>query len=344
MLAYPVGTAQILADKVSQDMTVFVKRHVLSAMSIGPELNWRDMFVLSQILRYPEGLIPAEISANTRMDPATVLRANLKLQKHGYITIIEQAFDARSNLVQFTPKGATLLQLMFKIYLEKQEVVFERYLSRLDVEDIRDIFTTCLDVQADAEKFASLLTSGKIRRDDRTSYSRVVLNDSFEAFSKFPEFILQVYCRRISSDYMTFLKSHAMSSMSHKTLRKSREMLTLISLDYLGSPTTSMDVARLMRFDPATTTRAASILTNEAFILPSAGHKSDDRKKPLVLSEKGIEAVAEYKNLMASKAEHAKSLLDLDGSYDEVKKQLGTLSFLANRTEILASLKPGQLT
>jgi DNA-binding MarR family transcriptional regulator len=121
-------------------------------------------------------------------------------------------------------------------------------------------------------------------------------------------------------------------------------MLTLISLDYLGSPTTSMDVARLMRFDPATTTRAASILTNEAFILPSSGHKSDDRKKPLVLSEKGIEAVVEYKNLMASKAEHAKSLLDLDGSYDEVIKQLGTLSFLANRTEILASLKLGQLT
>jgi len=343
MQAYPVGTAQILADKMSQNMIDFVKRHVFSNMPLDPKLNWRDIFVLSQILRYPEGLTPAEVSANTRMDPATILRANEKLQQFGYITILEQAFDARSNLIQYTPEGAALLQLMFKTYLEQQDIVFEKVLPRLEIDDIREIFESCLDVQADAEKLASLQTSGKIRREDRTSYSRAVLHESFEAFSKFPEFILQVYCRRISSDYMTFLKSHAISKMPDKTLRKSRELLTLVSLDYLDYDATSMDVARLTRFDPATTSRAVAILSAEKFITPAPGFKADDRKKPLVLTEKGLKAVEEYKHLMSTAYEFAKSQLGLDRSPAEIKKQLRTLALLDNRSKILAKIKPGTL-
>ena len=68
MAAYPIGAAQILADKVVQDMAVFVKRHVFTALTDNPGLNWRDIFVLSRdFLRYAEGLSPAEISGNTRL-------------------------------------------------------------------------------------------------------------------------------------------------------------------------------------------------------------------------------------------------------------------------------------
>lgn len=343
MLVYPVGAAQILADKVSQDMTVFVKRHVISNMPVRHKLNWRDIFVLSQTLRYPEGLTPADISANTRLDPATVLRANEKLRKIKYITILEQAFDARSNLVQFTPEGAAFLQQLFQVYLGKQTLVFDRFIPRLGVNDTREVFETCLDVQGHAEQLASLHPSGKIKRDDRTSYSRAALQESFDEFRRFPEFILQVYCRRISSDYMTFLKAHAISKMSDKPLRKSRELLTLMALDYLNHGTTTMDVAKLMRFDPATTSRAASILSAEGFIAPAPNFRSDDRKKPLILSEKGVKAVTEYKTLMSEGYDLAKQKLGLDRSKAQITKQLGILAFLGNRSEIFATIKPGRL-
>ncbi|WP_416878835.1 hypothetical protein [Litorimonas sp.] len=343
MKTYSVGSAQILADKVSHDMTVFVKRHVFPDLPQANALNWRDIFVLSQTLRYPEGLTPADISANTRLDPATVLRANEKLYKNRLITILEQARDARSNLVQVTSGGADFLQNLFSVYREKQEKVFLRFLPRLETNDIKEIFETCLNVQEHAEKFASLRPNGKIRHDDRTSYSRHAFQESFEEFQRFPEFILQVYCRRISSDYMFFLKSHAMSKMSDKILRKSRELLTLMTLDYIEHDATAMDVVRLLRFDPATATRAVAILSQEGFIAPANGYRDDDRKKPLILSEKGRNAVAEYKHLMIQASVFSNETLGLKRSQKEINKQLGILAFISNRTEILASIKPGKL-
>lgn len=343
MKTYPIGAGQILADKVAHDMTVFVKRHVFPDLPQADSLNWRDVFVLSQILRYQQGLTAADISANTRLDPATVLRANEKLQEGRYISILEQAFDARSNLIQITALGAEFLERLFSVYREKQEKVFEHFLPKLEVEDIRDIFETCLTVQDHAEKMASLQPNGKIRHDDRTSYSRVALQDSFDDFRRFPEFILQVYCRRISSDYMFFLKSHAISKMSEVPLRKSRELLTLMTLDYLEHDATAMDVVRLMRFDPATATRAVAILSQEGFILPASGYRDDDRKKPLILSEKGLKSVAEYKARMTQGYELAKKTLGLNRSEAEIKKQLGVLAFISNRTEAFASIKRGKL-
>ena len=341
--AYPIGAAQILADKVSQDMTVFVKRHVFPDLPNAQSLNWRDMFVLSQILRYPQGLKAADISSNTRLDPATVLRANEKLFKARYITILEQAFDARSNLIQITSTGAEFLETLFSVYREKQEKVFARFLPRLEVEDIRDIFESCLNVQEHAEKFAALQPNGKIRHYDRTGYSRAALDDSFDNFRRFPEFILQVYCRRISSDYMDFLKSHAISKMSEKSLRKSRELLSLMTLDYLDHDATAMDVVRLMRFDPATATRAVTILSQEDFIMPAPDYRDDDRKKPLILSEKGLESVAEYKSRMSEAYNLANQTLGLSRPAKTVKRQLGILAYLSNRTEIFASIKKGKL-
>lgn len=343
MAAYPIGAAQILADKVAQDMMVFVKRHVFTAMTLEPNLNWRDVFVLSQILRYPEGLTPAEISGNTRLDPATVLRADEKLQKARYIVILEQAFDARSNLIQITPAGASFLEELFQTYLLKQEQVYENFLPRLEKQDIRNIFETCLDIQEHAEQLASLSATGKIRRQNRTGYSRAALQESFDNFQKFPEFILQVYCRRISNDYMKFLKIHAMSKMSEKPLRKSRELLTLMTLEYMEHDATAMDVAKLMRFDPATTSRAVSILTSAGCIKPLSGYAADDRKKPLSLSEKGMRSVAEYKTLMLKAYEKASDRLNLQRPKTVTVNQLGILYFLGNRTKVFASIKPGKL-
>ena len=343
MKTFSVGSAQILADKVSHDMTVFVKRHVFPELPQANALNWRDIFVLSQTLRYPEGLTPADISANTRLDPATVLRANEKLYKNRLITILEQARDARSNLVQVTSGGADFLQNLFSVYREKQEKVFARFLPRLAADDIKEIFETCLNVQEHAEKFASLKPTGKIRHDDRTSYSRHAFQESFEEFQRFPEFILQVYCRRISSDYMFFLKSHAMSEMSDQILRKSRELLTLMMLDYFEHDATAMDVVRLLRFDPATATRAVALLSEEGFIAPANGYRDDDRKKPLILSEKGRHSVAEYKSHMIRSSKFANETLGLNRSQKDINKQLGVLALISNRTEIFASVKKGKL-
>lgn len=343
MAAYPIGAAQILADKVVQDMTVFVKRHVFTALADNSGLNWRDIFVLSRISFYAEGLSPAEISGNTRLDPATVLRANEKLQKVRYITVLEQAFDARSNLVQITPEGESFLQRLKDTYLLKQEKVYAQFLSDLAKSDIREIFETCLDVQEHAELLASILPSGKIRAENRTAFSRSALSLSFENFRKSPEFIFQIYCRRISNDYMKFLKSHAMSKMSEKALRKPRELLTLMMLDYMEHDATAMDVAKLMRFDPATTSRAVSILSIAEFIKPLSGYAADDRKKPLILSEKGLRSVREYKALMSNANEMASEQLSIERSKPEIVQQLGILYFIGNRTEVFASIRPGKL-
>ncbi|CAM3847789.1 hypothetical protein LIHA111178_11725 [Litorimonas haliclonae] len=324
-------------------MTVFVKRHVFTALTDNPGLNWRDIFVLSQILRYPGGLTPAEISGNTRLDPATVLRANEKLRKVRFIIILEQAFDARSNLIQVTPEGAEFLQELFQTYLSKQATVLENLLPRLGKQEIRDIFETCLDIQEHAEQLSALSPSGKVRRQNRTAYSRAALQDSFDDFQRFPEFVLQVYCRRISNDYMSFLKTHAMSKMSDKQLRKPRELLTLMTLEHMTHDATAMDVAKLMRYDPATTSRAVSILSEAGYTKPLSGYAADDRKKPLIISEKGMQAVQEYSALMINAQTMANERISGERSQAEIVKQLGVLYFIGNRTEGFASIRPGKL-
>ncbi|WP_415811667.1 hypothetical protein [Litorimonas haliclonae] len=343
LVTYPIGAAQILANKVAHDMTVFVKRHVFTALTDNPGLNWRDIFVLSQILRYPGGLTPAEISGNTRLDPATVLRANEKLRKVRFIIILEQAFDARSNLIQVTPEGAEFLQELFQTYLSKQATVLENLLPRLGKQEIRDIFETCLDIQEHAEQLSALSPSGKVRRQNRTAYSRAALQDSFDDFQRFPEFVLQVYCRRISNDYMSFLKTHAMSKMSDKQLRKPRELLTLMTLEHMTHDATAMDVAKLMRYDPATTSRAVSILSEAGYTKPLSGYAADDRKKPLIISEKGMQAVQEYSALMINAQTMANERISGERSQAEIVKQLGVLYFIGNRTEGFASIRPGKL-
>ena len=221
---------------------------------------------------------------------------------------------------------------------------FSRLISRN--QDVREIFETCLDVQEHAETSSpQLLPSGKIRarkpnqRIPASALSRVVSKIS----ERSPEFILQVYCRRISNDYMKFLKAHAMAKMSEKTLRKPRELLTLMTLDYMEHDATAMDVAKLMRFDPATTSRAVSILSIAEFIKPLSGYAADDRKKPLILSEKGLRSVREYKALMSSANEMASEQLSIERSKPEIVQQLGILYFIGNRTEVFASIRPGKL-
>ena len=106
---------------------------------------------------------------------------------------------------------------------------------------------------------------------------------------------------------------------------------------------TAMDVAKLMRFDPATTSRAVSILTSAGCIKPLSGYAADDRKKPLSLSEKGMRSVAEYKTLMLKAYEKASDRLNLQRPKTVTVNQLGILYFLGNRTKVFASIKPGKL-
>lgn len=320
-------------------MGVFFKRHVIADMSCCCDLSLRDIDVLRHIIRYDAGITPALLSNITRFDPATILRANLKLVAGGYIQIVEHHIDSRAHLVHITPKGRTALSHLTDIYMRQQNRLIPYILPRLSEEEANIFFSTCLDIQDHAESLASISPKGKIRSNSVTYLSRQLLERSFDRLKTHPEFILYLYCHRIHTDYLSFLKTHAIPKLSTDQKMNIRELRVLMTLHYLEKDATAMDVANILRFDPATVSRAVVALKKYGFIATSQFEDPDERKKPLTLAPEGLKIGDEYLEIVRQSFTEAREMLRLKLDPKTLQRYLSVLLTLRERTHQFAQAK-----
>lgn len=320
-------------------MSVFIKRHVMANMECCCDLSLRDIDVLRHIVHYDSGITPALLSNITRFDPATVLRANIKLVDGGYIQIVEHHQDSRAHLVHITPKGRAALIHIKDIYVRQQNRLIPYIIPRLSDGEAETLFSACLDMQEHAEALTSFLPSGKVKYNPVTHLSRQRLKISFDTFKTHPEFVLHLYCHRIHTDYLNFLKAHAIPKLSLKEKMNIRELRVLMTLHYLEKDSTAMDVANILRFDPATVSRAVVALKKFDYIATSKFDDPDERKKPLTLSSKGAEIGNEYLEIVQNALSHAKEQLGLKMTEDDLRRHLSVLLRLRERTIHFAQAK-----
>ncbi len=333
----------VLAEQASRDMDSFIKSYVMSKMTCCGDLSWRDMQVLFNVLHFSNGVTPAYLSYVTRFDPATVLRANLKLADGGYIEISEHKVDGRSHSVYITEKGSEAVTHLIETYTREQNRIVPNIIPHLDESQAKLIFSTCIKTQARAEQLSLVLPSGKVRKNTGNHYSGRFYSRPFEEFKKRPELILHTFFYQTNADYLKFFKAHVISKMSTAKVMNIRELRSLMALQYIGSEATAMDVANILRFDPATVSRAVSALLKKGFIQESHRGVSDERKKPLALAQQGHMVAQEYLGRVEKSLAFADKCLGQTVSSEDMKQRLTVLSLTRDRMAQFASGKNSNL-
>ena len=104
--------------------------------------------------------------------------------------------------------------------------------------------------------------------------------------SEYADTTFQAYAEKIADDYDFILRKVVVPGLPNLGDLKLRELRILSSLDFFDSPLSPMQISELLRYDPATVTRAANNLVKRGMILKK-NNRRDTRSILLVLTEKG---------------------------------------------------------
>lgn len=104
--------------------------------------------------------------------------------------------------------------------------------------------------------------------------------------SEYADTTFQAYAEKISDDYDFILRKVVVPGLPNLGDLKLREIRILASLDFFDSPLSPMQVSELLRYDPATVTRAANVLVKCGMIYKK-NNRRDTRSILLVLTDKG---------------------------------------------------------
>jgi DNA-binding MarR family transcriptional regulator len=96
----------------------------------------------------------------------------------------------------------------------------------------------------------------------------------------------QAYSERVGDDYTFILKRAVIPGLGNIGALKLRELRILASLDFFDRPLTPVQVSEMLRYDPATVTRATRLLCNAGMMI-RADNLKDTRSVLLIPTEKG---------------------------------------------------------
>jgi len=330
--------AQVLCSQIVSDVQRFINRSVIASLPKSNMLGWRETRALAHLHTQPGGVTSARLSELTRYSAPTISRINLKLLHAGFIRLEDHHSDARSTLLMINSAGIAHIESFYAECSCQQDKIVPRLLPEMDENTLRKLVDICLQLQRRAETLAGMDKSGRLKGYDTTRYSKSQFENNFKQYTRFPELLFQMYCARISSDYMTFLNRHAIKSLTAVPKIKVRELRVLMCLDYFGEASTSISVAKIMRYDKATVARATSTLIEDGYIASEISD-TDDREKPLWLTDKGHEAAQEYKILSLSAIQKADDVTGGARDVETIRRSLAALLMLRDRTAVFAKQK-----
>lgn len=133
----------------------------------------------------------------------------------------------------------------------------------------------------------------------------------------FTDTTFHAYSEKIEDDYTYILKRAVVPGLGDIGILKLRELRVLVSLDFFDAPLTPVQVSELLRYDPATVTRASERLITEGHIV-KADNIRDTRSILLIPTDSGKALAKAYRDqvqLVFSRLEQ-----DLSVQFDDAEK------------------------
>lgn len=329
-------TLQVFAEQVAADIAYYITHVILPDVNCPENLTWRDIRALLLIHVFPDGLTPSTVARYTRYDPATVLRLYEELADCDFAYQVSNPLDARSLIIKSTSAGREFVDRFFVQYnLQRQSLIPSR-LPRYGQDELIDIFQSCFALQERAELLASIAPNGRIKFKNTIGQSLDRYNENFQFYSAFPDFALHLICKNISEDYIKFLNAHVIKALLKPTKLRIRELRVLMCLHHNAAPKLPSKIAKTMRMDPATVTRAVKILSEGGYLVISESLR-DERSKPLTITDKGMSLTSEYVERVDGAVSFAEAASGQ--SFSELRREefLGTLITLRQRAQVFAT-------
>lgn len=329
---------QILAEQVSKDIASYISDVILPDVNHPDNLTWRDIRALISISIFPEGITPALLSRYTRYDPATILRVYDQLADCDFAYQISNPNDARSLIIKSTDIGQDFVTRFFNQYHCQQSQLIPTLLPRYTEDELIDTYQACFHLQEHAERLASFTVRGKVKFQNVGQYSLAQFNKNFQFYSVFPEFALHLICKNVSEDYGKFLNTHVIKKMLKGKKIKLRELRVLMCLHHLKVPTVPSKIAKIMRMDPATVSRAVKILIAENY-LEVFNDIQDERAKPLWIKNLGVELATEFADRVDEALVFAERVAGIGLSDLRKEELLSKLILLRKRSSVFVESK-----
>lgn len=128
---------------------------------------------------------------------------------------------------------------------------------------------------------------------------------------------IQTYAEKVEDDYAFILKRAVIPGLGDIEGLKIRELRVLSSLDFYDSALTPVQVSELLRYDPATVTRATDRLFNAGMVV-RAENIQDTRSVLLLPTEKGKALAKRYHDRIQEVFSALEQ--DLDEQFTETEK------------------------
>ncbi|WP_017932148.1 MarR family winged helix-turn-helix transcriptional regulator [Robiginitomaculum antarcticum] len=332
--------AQILCSQIDSDHQNFIRRSVISQLDKPGKLNWRDIRVMGHINWLSDPATPARLSELTRFNSATILRVNQKLKAAGMIHLEEHQHDARSNVVVIEPAGRNFMTAFFTAYERESREIIPAHMPELTEVDIQTLTKALLVLHERAERLAGLNLSGRHKGYNTTPFAQEAAKLKYGMETYLPGLVFQLLCRRISRDYLVFFKRHAVSKLTADPKIKLRELRILMCIEYLNRPSAPHEIVSVMRYDPATVTRAITILCRDGYTDHVVSDR-DEREKPVWLTDNGRLIADEYKAASSGSLWEADIITGQALSKEQMRNCLAALMILRKRSRVFSTYRKG---
>lgn len=157
----------------------------------------------------------------------------------------------------------------------------------------------------------------------------------------FADTTFQAYAEKLSDDYTYILKKMVLPTITQIADIKLREIRVLATVEFFHHPLTPIDVSEILRYDPATVSRAVNKLVANGLMIRSK-NIHDTRSFYLSLTDEGIEIAQVYSQRIKEVFSELESSL-LYGLTDEEKISYLTIMVkLSKRSRALREICDGQ--
>lgn len=144
----------------------------------------------------------------------------------------------------------------------------------------------------------------------------------------------QALSEKIADDYDFIIKTCVMPSIGETHELKHRELRVMACLAFYSADLTPAHIAAMLRYDPATVTRAVAKLEKANMVLKKV-NKMDTRSFFLVLTETGEELSQLYTRRVKTVFMTLESMIEKSLSESEKRKYLTAIYKVSKRTEAM---------
>ncbi|NNE58656.1 MAG: MarR family transcriptional regulator [Hellea sp.] len=143
--------------------------------------------------------------------------------------------------------------------------------------------------------------------------------------------------RNIENDYIYVLKTMVLPLLDNEHGLNLQELKILSTLDFYDSPLTPHYMAQVLRFDPATVTRATKKLTGAGMVVRSKNHL-DSRSVNFSLSSEGKDMAEQYANGVKTVFDDLHSRLEIQASEERRLEYLNALYAIRKRSQAMREI------